>query len=370
MKAQAALLAVALTFLCGCQGSKPLPQPPQAVKVQMVSGSPESSGQTRYSAVVLPETQVPMLFRVPGYVTSLLRVKGGDGRLREVAEGDHVSRGTVLAQLRAAEYQDKFRQATAQHDAASAGAEKAKLDFERAERLFASQSLTKPEYDAARAQYDATKAQVRGAEALKAEANVALGDTRLVAPLSGEVVKKSIEVGSLVGSSTLAFVVADTDHVKIIVGVPDVVLPTLKLGQPVEITTEALPNRTFHARITRMASAADSKTRNFEVEIAIPNPDHALRAGMVASVELSAPGTQPAGPLAPLSAIVQTPGGGYGVFVVQSQNGGSVARFRAVELGEVYGNQIAVTKGVSAGDIIITTGASVLKDGQAVEVLR
>jgi multidrug efflux system membrane fusion protein len=365
------MFAATLLFLCGCRANQPIPQPPQAVQIQTVeSVTPGQVTQTRFSAVVLPDSQVPLAFRIPGYVTSLLEVKGGDGKLREVAEGDYVAKGAVLARLRPLEYEDKVRQAASQVQAARAAAEKAKGDFERASRLFDSQSITKPEYEAARAQYDATQAQLRAANALRAEADVALGDTKLSAPLSGDVVKKAVEVGSLVGPGTLAFVVADTDVVKVVIGVPDVTLRLVKVGTPVTVTLEALPRRVVSARITRVTSAADPKTRNFEVETAIPNPDHAMKAGMIASVELPWPAAQAALVRVPLSAIVQSVDGGYGVFTVDTGNGGSVAHFCPIEVGEVYGNEIAVARGITPGDRIVTVGASILKDGERVEVLK
>ena len=74
---------------------------------------------------------------------------------------------------------------------------------------------------------------------------------------------------------------------KIVVGVPDTVVRSVKLGQPVDVAIDAFPDRTFHARISRMASAADTITRNFEVEVAIPNRDHLLKVGMIGSLQLA-----------------------------------------------------------------------------------
>ena len=113
---------------------------------------PQSSigGNTsRFSAVVMPDSQVPLGFRIPGYVVSLKQVRGQDGRMRDIAEGDAVSQGTVLVRIRPAEYEDKVRQASSQVEAAEAAAQRATLDFERAKRLYDSQSLTKPDFDAA-----------------------------------------------------------------------------------------------------------------------------------------------------------------------------------------------------------------------------
>jgi multidrug efflux system membrane fusion protein len=357
-------------FLCSCQSNQQLLQPPQGVQVQQVQAAPAQDADTQYSALVMPDTQVPLTFRIPGYVTSLIQVRGGDGRLRDIAEGDRVAKGAVLARLRAAEYEDKHRQMKSQAEVAQSAAQKAKIDFERATRLYETQSITKPEFDGARAQYDATQAQLRGAHALVAEAGIALRDTGLTTPISGDIIKKSIEVGSLVGPGALAFVVADTRVVKVLVGVPDVTVRMLKVGLPITVTVEALPNRVFKARISRIATAADPKTRNFDVEIAIPNADYALKAGMIASLQLATSEPKQPALVVPISAIVQSADGTYGVFVVAKGNGGEIARFRPVSVGSVRGSNIEVIRGLASGDAIVTMGAALLKDGQQVEVLR
>ena len=364
------LLALAMA---GCSSKKPIQQPPQGVQAKAIDqrGSAGPDGP-RFSAVVMPDSQVPLGFRIPGYVISLKQVRGQDGRMRDVAEGDRVSRGTVLVRIRSAEYQDKVRQASSQAGAAEAVALKAQLDFERAKRLYDSQSITKPEFDSARAQYDASQEQLKSARALTSESEIALHDTALVAPFDGEIVKKSVELGAFVGPGSSLFAVAHTDLVKIVVGVPDTLVQSVKVGQPVEVAIDAFPTRTFHARVSRMSSAADPVTRNFEVEVAIPNHDRLLKVGMIGSLQLATTETANRTPalLVPLSAIVQAKDGKYGVFVVSKTASGEIARLRSVEVGGVTGTEIAVKTGLGSGDRIITTGANLLKDGQSVEVLQ
>ncbi len=366
------ILLVSL-LMAGCSATKPLQQAPQAVEARPIEVQSNSgTSGLRFSAVVMPDSQAPLAFRIPGYVVSLKQIRGEDGRMRDIAEGDRVGRGTVLATIRGTEYQDKVHQASGQAAAAEASAIKAKLDFDRATRLYDSQSITKPDFDAARAQYDATQAQLRAARAQTAEAQVSLSDTTLVAPFSGDIVKKSVDLGSFVGPGVPTFAIANTEVVKIVVGVPDTFLRSIKLGQPVEVAIDAFPARTFHARISRMSSAADAVTRNFDVEVAIPNKDHLLKVGMIGSLQLAGDAGEKQAPslTVPLSAIVQATDGKYGVFVVSPSGTGDVARLHSVEIGSASGSDITVVSGLTAGDRVITTGANLLKDGQRVEVLQ
>ncbi len=372
MKTIFAILSLVLVMV-GCGTDKSLVQPPQGVQAQAIAKQVGSNADGwRFSAVVMPDSEVPLSFRIPGYVTSLKQMRAQDGRMRDIAEGDRVSRGAVLVRIRSSEYEDKVRQASSQAAAAEAVATKAKLDFERATHLYNSQSLTKTDFDAARAQYDASQEQLNSIRALTSEAKIALQDTSLLAPFDGDIVKKNVELGAFVGPGSPVLALAKSDAVKIVVGVPDTVVRSVRVGQPVDVAIDAFPTRTFHARITRMSSAADSVTRNFDVEVAIPNRDHLLKVGMIGSLQLASVDerSRTSALLVPLSAVVQAKDGKYGVFTVSDSNAGEVARLHTVEIGAVTGTDISIVKGLEAGDRIITAGANLLKDGQRVEVLQ
>ncbi len=372
MRTTIAILLAALV-MAGCESKKPLSQPPQGVQAQVIEKQALSPDGLRFSAVVTPDSQVPLSFRIPGYVVSLKQVRGEDGRMRNIAEGDRVSHGAVLVRIRSSEYEDKVRQASSQAAAAQAIALKAQLDFDRALRLYESKSLVKPDFDSARAQLDSSQEELKSARALTSEAEIALRDTSLVAPFDGDIVKKNVELGAFVGPGyPAALAIAKTDLVKIVVGVPDTVVRSIRVGQPVDVAIDAFPTRVFHARISRMSSAADNVTRNFDVEVAIPNRDHLLKVGMIGSLQLENrdAAVQTSAVQVPLSAIVQAKDGKYGVFVVSNSVNGDFATLRGVEIGAVNGTEIAVANGLASGDRIITTGANLLKDGQRVEVLQ
>jgi RND family efflux transporter MFP subunit len=182
---------------------------------------------------------------------------------------------------------------------------------------------------------------------------------------------RSIEVGSLVSPGTPGFVVADTRSVKAVVGVPDVVVGDLRLGQTETVRCEAIPSVTFTGTITRIAPSADATSRVFEVECTIPNRDGRIRSGMIASLELGEGGAPSAGARVPLNAIVRPPGDptGYAVFVVEEADGKTIARSRRVELGDVAGNEIGITSGLAPGERVIMVGATLVVDSQEVTII-
>jgi multidrug efflux system membrane fusion protein len=344
-----------------------------AVRVGKVEATNELAAR-RYSAQIKPASRVDLAFKVGGYVDSIAKVAGIDGKLRILEEGDAVRSGMEMSRLRVTDYAQRVSEAAAAVAQATAATDQAQLDFDRVSKIASSGSVTPAEIDATRIRRDTAIAVLAGANARRAEAQTAAGDTSLRCPIDGVVLKRSIEVGTLAEPGTVAFAVADVKSVKAGFGVPDTVLSQVRLGAPQSVTTEAYPNVQFQGRITRIAPSADPQSRVFEIEVTIPNVDQRLKSGMVAALELSQGESAPSAnlPLVPLSSIVRPPGraDGFAVFVVESAAGQLIARVKEVELGEYLGRVIPVKKGLAGGESVVVQGAGLLSDGQLVEVIR
>ncbi len=363
-------IAAWVAALMGCGQEPSFEKPLTPVTVQTVARASAAAG-TRYSVSLSPATQVDLAFKVGGYVNEIQQVRGPDDRLRIIQPGDTIRQGAVLARLRESDYAVKLNQATSNEADARANFTQAKLDFERAQNLYAAQSLTKSDYDAARARYDSAQAKLRGATESRKEAGISMQDSTLKAPLDGVVLKRNIEVGSLVSAGTVAFVLADTSMVKALFGVPDITMERVTLGQRLTMTMEAIPGVRFQGQVTKIDPSADPTSRVFQIEIKIPNPDNKLKPGMIAVVSL--PDGRDSTPrlIVPLSAIVRPPGGGaeYAVYVVDEQEGRSLVHRRPVKLGPILGNSVIVSEGLTQGQTIVVKGTTQIVDGEQVRVL-
>jgi multidrug efflux system membrane fusion protein len=360
----------ALVFgLAACDHPTKVAIPLTPVRVAPVEQYTGEEG-SRYSASIVPFAQVDLAFKSGGYVATITQRKGSDGRLRDLQPGDFVKKGTVLAVVRQDEYRDQLTHAQAQLDRAQASYEQAKLSFDRAQILFASASITKPDYDSAKANYDAAAASISDAKSGISQAQIALRDCRLETPIDGWIVKRNVEVGSLVGPSVVGFSIVDTRLVKAVFGVPDTAIARVHLGTPRVITTDAVSGE-FHGKVTSISPAADPKSRVYSVELTIPNGQDLLKAGMIASLSLG--GTKLRQPVAsvPLSAIVRASdsGSSFAVFVVHPEGDKTIARLRNVELEQPHGNRMGILSGVSPGDNVISTGATLVRDGEPVQVI-
>lgn len=367
--ALATLLAAAL--VAACSRETPAPESYVPVRVEMPAPAGATAG-VRYTANVTPWSQVDVAFKVNGYVAQIRQQKSADGRQRDLQAGDPIAKGVELARVKDADYADKLKKAKAELAGALASLTKSKDDWKRAQALYATASITAPDYDKARWEYESAIASVAGAQAQVDEAGTNLGYTVLYAPLDGVVVKRKVEVGSLVGPGTVGFVIADVRLAKIVFGIPDVMLDKVTLGGTLDIATESFPGRTFAGKVTGVAPAADSKTRVFQVEVTVPNAKGELKDGMIAALDVAgAAAAATTSTAIPLGAVVRGKASptAYAIYVVADEGGKQVARLRPVELGAVYGNRVAALSGVAAGDRVIVSGNTVVKDGDVVRVL-
>jgi len=419
-------ILVTLSFTPGCGKAETKEKSPTPVRVKAVEKHSAGDG-VRYSASIRPNSQVELAFKVSGYVEAIAQVRDAAGQWRHLQAGDRVAKGAVLARVRQSDYLAKVNQATSQHAEArsaletsnaqiaeasasvqtsraqvadaQATFERAALDFERSKSLIASESITKPDYDAAKAQYDASRARldsargqlevaqarvvtarsqtgqarakIKTAEALTAEASIPLQDTALRAPSSAVVLERKVEVGALVAPNTPGFVLADLTSVKAAFGVPDLALQHIKSGDALHLTTDALPGQEFSGHVSRISPSADPNSRVFEVEVMIPNPQGLLKPGMIASIRVHEEAARAEVPVVPLTAIVRSQGSPntYAVYVVAEQGGKQYARLRRVALGDAFGNAVALTSGVEVGELVITTGATLVADGELVAIV-
>src|SRR5581483_6265700 len=297
--------SVAALMLAACKEPTISAKSPVPVRTAMVQNI-VIGNSVRYSASIVPYSQVDLAFQSAGYIDHVRQVKSASGGMRNIDQGDFVQKGTVLAVVSEQSYRDKLQQANAQLSRAQAEYEKAKLSFDRVSALYASKSATKPDFDSAQAQLDSTTAAVSGAKADVNEATTALGYCSLRAPFDGWIVKRSVDTGSFVGLATNGFTIANTQTVKAVFGLPDTAVGRVRLGQRLSISTDAL-TQPFAGQITAISPAADPKSRVFSVEVTIPNARNQLKSGMIASLALQGEPLEQSVLAIPLAAVVRNP---------------------------------------------------------------
>lgn len=356
-----------------------------SVRTAPVGGEIATDTEIKYSAVIAPLAQVDLGFKSPGVVAGIRQVRGADGRVRSIGSGDQVSKGADLARVRASEYQQgvdqaeaQVAQAKAQIVDAMASHDASQLNWERSQLLFQSGSMIKPQYDQAKAGFESAQARLSAADAALTNANaglahtqLGLADTVVRAPFTGWITARNVEIGTLASSGAVAFSMVDTHLVKASFAVPDVALGSVHLGSKYDVQLDALA-RPVRGTVTAISQQADAKTHVFTVELTLPNPGDLIRPGMISTIRIRSSEPTPPHVVVPLDAVVRPPfqTNGFAVYVLEQSGEKVYTRARTITVGQTYGNSIEVLSGVVRGERIVSVGASLLKNGQQVRVVR
>lgn len=372
-----------------------VPKAVHAVTVQLANAQEAA----RYSAIIVPNAQVDLAFRVSGYVVQLRQTKHSNSSIGPLEPGDPISAGTVVGRIRATEYQaavDQVRGTRGEADAgaraaesqlaeAQAGLEQAELDFQRISKLWQQESITKPAYDASKATHAVALAKVAAAKASLAaaheratsasaqlqEAEIALSDTELRAPFDGILLERRVDIGTLVAPGNAAFSIADFRLVKALFNVPDSDLHNFRRGQTLGLSVDAFPSDVFRGRVISLAAAADPRVRSFQIEVSIPNPELKLRSGMIATVQTEGGNDVAARVQIPVDALVHDPiSGNYLVYGMEQRAGSMYAKEIPVKPGPLSGSYVKIIEGLKPGQKIVASGASLLRSGDAVREIE
>src|SRR5262249_54222443 len=154
-------------------------------------------------ATVQPKTQVDLSFKVGGYID---KIASQDHLLQP---GDVVTKGQVLVALREADFKAKLTELRGMQTDAASVFRKAKLDYERAQRLVVDGTIPRAEFDAAQARYRSAAGVAVAAGARASQADLALSDSQIKAPFDGVVVARNAELGALVAPAAPVVTIAD-----------------------------------------------------------------------------------------------------------------------------------------------------------------
>ncbi len=372
---------------------------------QAASEQPAVPVQLRTPVVVERAESVSASGSVEGSETADVAFQVG-GRVARVLveEGQHVNKGQLLAEIEPTDYRNEFNAATAQKEAAQAvqqradagvrqqELEQARIDFERSEDeykrmkfLLDRKSLPPNDFQKFEAAYKASReryemategtrkediatahAQAHAAEAQASEEAKRLSDTRLVAPISGNISMRKIDPGQTVAAGTAVFSIVDLNPVKVRVGVPEAEIGKVKYGARTEVSAPSLSGCRFEGKVGIIGVAAEPASRTYTVKIIVPNPGPVLLAGMVAEAHIFGPATVRVLTL-PAEAIVHDLQGAPNVYVYNSDR--KRVYGRKVDVGPPIGAEVEIHSGLQGNEQIVVSGQQKLREGSLVEVV-
>jgi RND family efflux transporter MFP subunit len=185
----------------------------------------------------------------------------------------------------------------------------------------------------------------------------------IVAPFDGQITQRLYDAGAYAGASTPIFQMAQVSRVYVVANVPDVDLPAIARGKPVTFTASGLPGRTFHGQVFDVNTTPTSGTLSYRVRLLQPNPDLALRGGMLVVVT-AVRAHHGDVLLVPSAALMNGASGAYVFSVVDGK-----AKRVPVRLGLQTETQAEVAgAGLAPGTAVITSKPTGLQDGYPVVV--
>jgi RND family efflux transporter MFP subunit len=353
---------------------------------------------------------VELAFQVPGVLVKL-----------PVKEGQRVTKGEVVAQLRRDEFQARLDTAQGQLDqakanlgalrlgerpeeqfrrdaavrAAAAKLANAKTELERYARLVKSGAVSQSEYELAQTAYavaqeehlaavqlfqkgtaarreeiKAQEAVVRGLEGRRADAKLQLADSTLLAPYDGVIAQRLMEEGQSIQVNQPVARLQSTGTIDVVVDVPEAVMANdISSLDIASMTAEisSVPGRRYPVRIKEIAQVADPVTQTFPVRFEMRSPSGVMiLPGMTATVVVNH--RRPNGDhiLVPISAVCKLDTGEQAVWVLGPDG---IVRGRRVAMGVARGGDVEILQGLSPGDRIVVAGVTFLSEGMKVRDL-
>jgi membrane fusion protein, multidrug efflux system len=260
--------------------------------------------------------------------------------------GDDVQAGQVLLRLRSDDDIGKLH-------SLQATADLAQVNYDRDRKQFLVQAVSRATLDSDAATLKSDQAQV--------EEQQAVVDQKILrAPFAGHLGIRAVDLGQYLAAGTQVVTLQALDPLYVDFYLPQQALAHIKVDQGVVVHVDTWPGENFPGKISAINPQVDATSRNVQIRATLPNPDHRLLPGMFATLDIST-GAERHELTLPQTAVAYNPYGDT-VFVVLDKGKDAqgkphlVAQQTFVQVGDTRGDQVAILKGIKAGDVIVSAG--------------
>jgi RND family efflux transporter MFP subunit len=289
--------------------------------------------------------------------------------------GAHVKSGQIMAQISTPEVDQQLEAARATLARAQATLLLNRTNLVRWKDLVRDSAVSKLELDEHQAAFDDANAAVMADEADVRRLSALQQFSYIVAPFSGVVTSRSLDVGQYVSAASAGpatsgigrglYTLAQIDTVRLLVNVPQSVSSAITVGQHAAVSVAERPGRTFTGTVSRTSEALDPASRTLLVEVRILNTDGALVPGLYADVHFQI--DRSAAPLLVTANALVTRSDGPQVVEVRSD---STAHFSPIRLGRDYGSEVELTEGVTEGATVVVNPSDDVIEGARLRVVN
>lgn len=235
----------------------------------------------------------------------------------------------------------------------------AELQFQRTKTLLDKHTVSRADYDEARAKLESAQASVVAKQALIRKKTVR-------APFAGKLGIRQIDLGQYLAPGSQIVLLQQLDPIYADYSLPERYYDQVSVDQDVALTVEAYPDNVFSGKITALNPGIDPGTRSIRLRARLDNPDGRLRPGMFAHIKTLLPKRNDVITI-PRTAVTYNPYGDA-VFVIEKKDGQLMAQRRTIKTGEVRGERVEVVDGLKAGERVVAAGTVKLRNGQSVQI--
>jgi RND family efflux transporter MFP subunit len=281
-----------------------------------------------------------------------------------VREGQHVQQGQTLAQFESVAQQSSAASARAGQTAARADLSQSEWNFKQSGDLFHAGAISEADYRISQQSVDAARARLAAAEAALQEAAITARDTRVVAPISGVIDKKLVDIGEHMTKGASMFTLVRDQTLELAATVPERRAASIKVGQKVSFSAQGLA---FDGKVARVSPTIDPNTRSITVYVDVDNSMGTLKGNSLATGSVIA-STVSGVLLIPTSALHQTADSGK--TYVYRVNMGAVEQVD-VALGIVsdQAGLAQILSGLVAGDQVVVGNVGTLSPGTQITII-
>lgn len=347
----AAIAVALLVAACQQKAEEPTAAPVRPVRTVTVAATP-AQPQASFTGRIEARDQASLGFRIGGRVAERL-----------VGIGATVKEGQPLARLDPETELNELRSARAALAAAEGVLRQADAAYERQSHLHARGITSRADYEAAEQNLKAARAQAEAAAAGVRIAADVVGFTVLKADAPGVVTAVGAEPGEVVAAGRMVIQLARREGRDAVFDVPAAAVSAIGVDDRVTVALPGTPPVTASGRVREVTPEADPVTRLFRVRVGLIDPPEAMRLGV--TVQGTPVPAEAGGFSIPASALLRA-NGQPAVFVVDPAT--RALAERRVELAAEDPARVVVTRGLAAGDIVVTAGASSLNAGQKVRL--
>jgi membrane fusion protein (multidrug efflux system) len=338
------------------QGKGGKSRPPPSVVVTKVVAR-DVPVEVKAPVDLRPLEQVDVGSKVLGYVDAVL-----------VERGDRVKKGQIVALVRPSDLPDQLAAARSSIGQIKAQAALARTNYERASKLAPSGVVSQQELQSASAALASAEAADASMQAQISGLAIRLGETRITSPISGYVSARRLDPGALVGppGGGAIVTVVRMDRLRVFLTLNETDAMGVRVGMDAHVELDALPGRSFHGKVVRVAPSFDPLTRTLDAEVQLPNDSGELRPGMYGRGSIQRE-LHPHTPVVPVNAVQISARKQY-VFVLHD----SKVERRLITTGAELedGSFLEIRSGLVPGDEVVIAGADGLADGTTVRVTR